>query len=172
MRAKLTGCGIGAVLFVLFTSGLLAPAEALALDVGLIRQTALIHYALLFLGLTAVAAHFNRSAHRSQFRLQSANNQLSIMAQTDQLTQLYNRRYILSAIEQEMEMFKIKQKPFSLAIADIDNFKSINDYFGHNEGDRGASAGGAVHPRDPPQGRYCGALGRRGICVPAPADLP
>lgn len=49
----------------------------------------------------------------------------------DQLTGLYNRRYFYSAIES----IKRSTKEFSLAMVDLDNFKKINDTYGHEVGD-------------------------------------
>ena len=52
-------------------------------------------------------------------------------AHIDQLTRLYNRHYMLTCLE---ELPPDSTEGF-LAIADIDNFKKINDTYGHNAGD-------------------------------------
>ncbi len=55
--------------------------------------------------------------------------------ETDPLTQLGNRRYIHNQLEKIMEKSETTGQPFSLAIADIDFFKKVNDTYGHNAGD-------------------------------------
>ena len=64
------------------------------------------------------------------------NLQLSLeMAITDQLTGLYNRRYMASHVETLVMTAKETKKPLSLLIMDIDYFKAINDTYGHGVGD-------------------------------------
>lgn len=53
----------------------------------------------------------------------------------DPLTGLFNRRAFENKIEEEFERIKRYQHPFSLLILDIDNFKTINDTYGHHGGD-------------------------------------
>ncbi|HEY8462650.1 MAG TPA: diguanylate cyclase [Bacillota bacterium] len=60
---------------------------------------------------------------------------LEQLSQTDALTGLYNRRYLIEKLEEEVARYQRNRKPFSLIIADIDDFKSINDSYGHECGD-------------------------------------
>ena len=60
---------------------------------------------------------------------------LELLSKKDPLTGLYNRRGILEKIEREAEIIQRTKKPFSIAICDIDDFKKINDTFGHGAGD-------------------------------------
>lgn len=53
-------------------------------------------------------------------------------AELDPLTQLYNRKFFVSQIEKLIS----EKIPFSLIFIDLDNFKNVNDTYGHQEGDR------------------------------------
>ena len=59
--------------------------------------------------------------------------QLSIR---DQLTGLYNRRYTEDIFYMEIERIKRNDLPFSILLIDIDDFKLVNDTYGHNTGDK------------------------------------
>nr|WP_312576147.1 diguanylate cyclase [Sedimentibacter sp.] len=54
---------------------------------------------------------------------------------TDTLTNIFNRRYFMQKLEDEIERAKRGGSEFSLIMMDIDHFKNINDKFGHNVGD-------------------------------------
>jgi diguanylate cyclase (GGDEF)-like protein len=58
------------------------------------------------------------------------------MAIYDTLTRVYNRRHLDQVLEEEFRNSCIKKQPLSIVMADIDNFKAINDRYGHDEGDR------------------------------------
>lgn len=57
-------------------------------------------------------------------------------ANKDPLTGLQNRRCFYDRIDYEIEKMKRTKLPLSLAFIDIDNFKIINDTYGHLEGDK------------------------------------
>ena len=65
-----------------------------------------------------------------------AEKNLQKIADTDDLTGLWNRRYFLQALRMEMERNQRYHAPFSLVMMDIDDFKAINDNWGHAAGDK------------------------------------
>jgi len=68
--------------------------------------------------------------------LLSINLKLEKLTLTDPLTELYNRRHFDILMESEFSYAIRKDESFSIIILDLDNFKQINDTFGHSEGDK------------------------------------
>ena len=63
-------------------------------------------------------------------------DELRNLSITDPLTGLYNRRRMNELLQEHLENVKRYEDPFSLILFDIDNFKLVNDHFGHNVGDQ------------------------------------
>ena len=61
---------------------------------------------------------------------------LRTMAETDALTQLYNRRHIMHLLQNEIYRTERYKLPLSVVMIDIDRFKTFNDKYGHQAGDR------------------------------------
>jgi diguanylate cyclase (GGDEF)-like protein len=57
-------------------------------------------------------------------------------SRTDPLTGIANRRRFYEQAEEEIRRVRRYRDPFTLLYIDIDNFKTVNDTLGHNEGDR------------------------------------
>lgn len=68
-------------------------------------------------------------------RLRKECNRLEELAVTDSLTGLYNHRYLLSALDREMERTRRTSLPTGLIMIDLDHFKTVNDSYGHQAGD-------------------------------------
>jgi len=67
--------------------------------------------------------------------LEERNEKLKLLSNTDGLTGLYNHRYFIEALDYEVERAIRYNHKLSLAILDFDDFKSINDNYGHSKGD-------------------------------------
>ncbi len=60
---------------------------------------------------------------------------IQIQAQRDELTSLFNRSYLNELLAQEFELCRQMSQSLSVIFIDIDNFKLINDTYGHQGGD-------------------------------------
>jgi len=79
--------------------------------------------------------HWQRATDLLLAKLQQSNDDLELMASTDGMTGLLNRRVADASMEREWLRAMRSHLPASLAILDIDNFKRINDCHGHPAGD-------------------------------------
>jgi len=70
------------------------------------------------------------------------------LADTDPLTGLANRRRFQVLIANEIARAQRYRRPFTLAYVDLDNFKQVNDRFGHDRGDRMLKSVGGVLGQD------------------------
>ncbi len=64
-----------------------------------------------------------------------AVRELQQLALTDELTQIANRRFFDQQLKTELQKLRRTHLPLSIAVADIDRFKAINDIHGHEAGD-------------------------------------
>lgn len=67
--------------------------------------------------------------------LEGANRQLTLLARTDPLTGLLNRRQFHELVDQELQRRRRNGQPLLFAVMDIDDFKLYNDSYGHQAGD-------------------------------------
>lgn len=83
--------------------------------------------------MARIKAHSRNFILREE--LERANSELEKAAITDGLTKIFNHRYIVDRVEEEIERSKRYGKPLSIFLFDIDNFKNVNDTYGHQVGD-------------------------------------
>lgn len=69
-------------------------------------------------------------------QLKQQRDKLRFMAMHDQLTGLFNRYFLVENAEVRLAHFRRHRTPLSVVLMDVDKFKSINDNYGHDTGDR------------------------------------
>jgi diguanylate cyclase (GGDEF)-like protein/PAS domain S-box-containing protein len=72
---------------------------------------------------------------RSREQLELANARLELLANTDHLTGLHNRRHFMGRLRSEIERHGRSGLTLGLLMLDLDHFKRVNDQFGHPIGD-------------------------------------
>jgi diguanylate cyclase (GGDEF)-like protein len=92
--------------------------------------------------LTVHARHGNqffrqriKSLERENAELLRAQEQMRDYAEHDGLTGLWNHRMILQRLRQEVDRSRREGAPLSVIMVDLDQFKNVNDTFGHPAGD-------------------------------------
>ena len=145
----------GMLLFALGTSGLLpyaigprrglmlgATLHALLLSLALADRIRALQRATRHaqdatrLALSTRQQELERSVEERTRELEEARRHAEYLATTDALTGIYNRRGLLPRVQEAIERNVHLGAPVSLISFDVDQFKRINDDFGHAEGDR------------------------------------
>jgi len=91
--------------------------------------------------------------HKQMEELKAAHDVIQRMAITDELTGLFNRRHFFEYLRKQIAQSYRYGKPLGVALLDVDNFKNVNDTYGHVFGDKvlreiGALLGSMVRESD------------------------
>lgn len=126
-RAGVSGSEVGETAL-LITIGLvlLVALGTAAIDKRRYRELSHLHAAL---------AASQQALLRSEGQLREANALLSELSIRDSLTGLYNRRRFDEVFDTEWRRALRTLRPLALLMIDVDNFKALNDSYGHQRGD-------------------------------------
>ncbi|MEA4926982.1 MAG: GGDEF domain-containing protein [Syntrophomonadaceae bacterium] len=92
---------------------------------------------IMFIMIIKIMKEYHQTIEKLRFaqeKLQKSNDVLYQASITDDLTGLYNRRYIIKLLSDLQERGS-QSKGISIIMIDIDHFKKINDTYGHKVGD-------------------------------------
>jgi diguanylate cyclase (GGDEF)-like protein len=88
-----------------------------------------------FISCGLLVRYYEFSRMDTLIELQRSNGELRKLSETDKLTALYNRLKLDDMLEREIVRSEKNQKPLSVIMIDVDDFKRVNDTFGHLVGD-------------------------------------
>lgn len=95
---------------------------------------------------------------------------MRILAMTDELTKLPNRRHILTFLGDQAKLAYENEQPFSIIVFDIDNFKQVNDKYGHDGGDIALAAVADIASQTLRRGDRVGRIGGEEFLVVLPGS--
>ena len=103
-------------------------------------------------------------------RERKRSEELRRLALLDELTSLNNRRGFMLLADHQMTMSKRDKKPLALLFIDLNNLKTINDTFGHKEGDRAITDAAGILKQTFRESDIVARVGGDEFCVLMTAD--
>lgn len=100
--------------------------------------------------------------------LKKAKDEVEKLSLTDSLTKLYNRRFFDMQMERDVLQSRRYLNPLSMYMMDIDNFKTVNDTYGHQRGDEVLIRLGKVIHRNLRETDWAARYGGEEFCVILP----
>ncbi len=93
---------------------------------------------------------------------------LAVSVITDELTNVYNKRFFLDKIQEMFKDAKAKKKRLSVAMVDIDHFKKLNDNYGHLMGDKVLRSVAYIAKSNTPKDCFCCRFGGEEFAIIMP----
>ena len=99
-------------------------------------QLLVLSAAIIVLVITGKNTFIRKQDIRARFELENAHSEMELLTMQDHLTGAWNRRYLDEHFHVFAERCHAQGEAMHVAILDIDDFKGINDVFGHDVGDK------------------------------------
>ena len=126
--------------YVLLTSSLVIVPGRFTSESLWVLQLLVLGAAVIAVVVTARNTSIRKQDLRARFELESAHSDMELLSMQDHLTGAWNRRFLSEKFAEFAQYCLDKQKALHVAILDIDDFKGINDEFGHQLATKFSSA--------------------------------
>lgn len=110
--------------------------ERFGTETFLVLQFFMIAASMTSIIIVARSVRIRKTDLSTRFDLEQARTHLYQLSNIDPLTGAWNRRFLNIALEKMLEKNRTKNTQFHYSLLDIDNFKKLNDEYGHDFGDR------------------------------------
>jgi diguanylate cyclase (GGDEF)-like protein len=121
--------------YLLLTSSLISVPGRFDPGALWVLQTLLFGAAIVVIVIAARNTLIRKQDMRARFELENARQEMELLSMQDHLTGAWNRRYLEEHFEDVAARCAVNGTSMRLAVLDIDDFKGINDQFGHHTGD-------------------------------------
>lgn len=101
-----------------------------------VLQTLVLGAAIVVIVVAGRNTFIRKQDIRARFELENAHNAMELLSMQDHLTGAWNRRFLDENFSEFARQCSDRNETVHVAILDIDNFKGINDQFGHQVGDK------------------------------------
>ena len=122
--------------YIMLTSSLVAVPGRFTPESLWVLQLLILGAAMIAVVVTARNTNVRKHDLRARYELENAHRDMELLSMQDHLTGAWNRRYLSENFADFAQLCLDQGKVMHVAILDIDDFKGINDEFGHQFGDK------------------------------------
>jgi len=126
---------VSALIYGLVTFSVGGGAAAFNAATLLVLQFVMVAASLISVALVARNASLRKSDLRARHALEAANTRMRVLSNQDPLTGAWNRRYLKDHFPRCTAAWRAAGRDYHFAFIDIDDFKQVNDRYGHDAGD-------------------------------------